>query len=135
MEVGVIGPHRSTAQRRHEAVDGRRRIEGSLDSNLVSPINYVWNFTYSRQLPGGLVVEASYVGRKARHLLASRDAMAINNIKDPKSGQDWYTAAGILQDLRLKGTPIASIPNLPFFDNLYGKGKVAFAVDDYIGTD
>ncbi len=118
-----------------QPLDDRRRIEGSLDSNLRSPINYVWNFTYSRLLPGGLAVEASYIGRIARNLLASRDAMAINNIVDPKSGQDWYTAAGILQDLRLKNTPISQIPNLPFFDNLYGKGRVAAAVDDYVGTD
>lgn len=120
---------------KQQPLDDARRIEGSLDSNLVSPINYVWNFTYSRLLPGGFVVEASYVGRVARNLLATRDVMQLNNIVDPKSGQDWYTAAGILQDLRIKNTPISQIPNLPFFDNLYGKGKVAFAVDDYIGTD
>ncbi len=118
-----------------QPLDDRRRIEGSLDNNLRSPINYVWNFTYSRLLPGGLAVEASYIGRKARNLLASRDAMALNNITDPKSGQDWYTAAGILQDLRIKNTPISQIPNLPFFDNLYASGSVAVAVDDYLGTD
>jgi len=118
-----------------QPLNDARRIEGSLDSNLVSPINYVWNFTYSRLLPAGFVVEGSYIGRKARNLLATRDVMQLNNIVDPKSGQDWYTAAGILQDLRLKNTPISQIPNLPFFDNLYGKGKVAAAVDDYIGTD
>ncbi len=118
-----------------QPLDDRRRIEGSLDSNLVSPINYVWNFTYSRLMPAGVVVEASYIGRKARNLLATRDAMAINNITDPRSGQDWYTAAGILQDLRIRNTPISQIPNLPFFDNLYARGAVAAAVDNYIGTD
>lgn len=118
-----------------QPLDGRRRIEGSLDSNLVSPINYVWNFTYSRQLPGSIVAEASYIGRKARKLLATRDVMALNNITDPKSRQDWYTTAGVLQDLRIKNTPIAQVPNLPFFDNLYGPGVVAQAVDDYIGSD
>lgn len=118
-----------------QPLDDRRRIEGSLDNNLRSPINYVWNATYSRLLPGGLAVEASYIGRKARNLLASRDAMALNNITDPKSGQDWYTAAGILQDLRIKDTPLSQIPNLPFFDNMYARGAVAAAVDDYNGTD
>ena len=120
---------------KQQPLDDLRRIEGSLDTNLRSPINYVWNFTYSRLLPGGLAVEASYIGRYARKLLASRDAMALNNIVDPKSGQDWYTTAGILQDLRIKNTPISQIPNLPFFDNLYARGRVASAVDDYIGSD
>jgi hypothetical protein len=120
---------------KQQPLDDRRRIEGSLDTNLVSPINYVWNFTYSRLLPGGIAVEGSYIGRYARKLLATRDVMALNNIVDPKSKQDWYTAAGILQDLRIKNTPISQVPNLPFFDNLYGAGKVASAVDDYLGTD
>ncbi|HKQ73355.1 MAG TPA: TonB-dependent receptor [Blastocatellia bacterium] len=120
---------------KNQPLDDLRRIEGSLDTNLRSPINYVWNFTYSRLIPGGLAVEASYIGRYARKLLATRDAMALNNIVDPKSGQDWYTAAGILQDLRIRNTPISQIPNLPFFDNLYARGAVASAVDDYLGTD
>jgi hypothetical protein len=120
---------------KQQPLDDRRRIEGSLDSNLVSPQNYVWNFTYSRLLPGGIALEASYVGRLARNLLATRDVMALNNIVDPRSGQDWYTAAGILQDLRIRNTPISQVPNLPFFDNFYARGKVAEAVDNYIGTD
>ena len=119
---------------KQQQLDDLRRIEGSLDTNLISPKNYVWNFTYSRLAPGGIAVEASYIGRYARNLLATRDVMALNNIVDPKSGQDWYTAAGILQDLRIKNTPISQVPNLPFFTNLYGAGQVALAVDDYVGT-
>ena len=99
-----------------------RRIEGSLDSNLVSPINYSWNFTFGRQFGKGIYVETSYIGRIARNLLATRDVMQLNNIVDPKSGQDWYTAAGILEQHRVKGTAIASIPSLPWFENMYAPG-------------
>lgn len=104
--------------------DFQRRIEGSLDTNLVSPINYSWNFTYGREFPKGIYVEASYVGRLARNLLASRDVMQVNNIVDPKSGQDWYTAAGILEAHRVNRTPVANIPALPFFENLYAPGSI-----------
>ncbi|HEX3102638.1 MAG TPA: TonB-dependent receptor, partial [Pyrinomonadaceae bacterium] len=104
--------------------DGSRRIEGSLDTNLVSPINYSWNLTFQRQLPLKMVVEASYIGHMARHLLATRDVMQPNNIVDPTSGQDWYTAAGILEKLRVAKTPIANIPKIPFFENLYPAGSV-----------
>lgn len=48
-----------------QPLDDQRRIEGSLDSNLVSPINYQWNVTYGRELPGKLYVEVSYIGRLA----------------------------------------------------------------------
>lgn len=104
--------------------DFQRRIEGSLDTNLVSPINYSWNFTYGREFPKGLYVEASYIGRMARNLLATRDVMQPNNIVDPKSGQDWNTAAGILERLRVLRTPVANIPTIPWFENMYAPGEI-----------
>jgi hypothetical protein len=107
-----------------QPLDDQRRIEGSLDDNLVSPINYQWNVTYGRELPKGLYVEASYIGRMARNLLASRDIMTPNNIRDPRSGQTWYEAAGILEDHRRRNTPISQIPALPFFENMYLPGEI-----------
>lgn len=104
--------------------DGQRRIEGSLDTSLVSPINYNFNFTISRKLPAGFLVEGSYIGRLARHLLATRDVMQPNDIRDPVSGQTWYQAATILEQLRVARTPISKIPNLPFFDHFYKKGSL-----------
>ena len=104
--------------------DFARRIEGSLDTNLVSPINYSWNATMGRQFGKGIYVEASYIGRLARNLLATRDVMQINNIVDTKSGQDWYTAANILEQHRINGTPIANIPNIPWFENMYAPGTI-----------
>jgi hypothetical protein len=94
-----------------------RRIETSMDSKLVAPINYAWNFTYERQLPKGLVFQTSYIGRISRNLIASRDVMALNNLRDPSSGMDWYTAAGILEAHRAAGTPIDQIPNIPWFNH------------------
>ncbi len=107
-----------------QPLDDQRRIEGSLDSNLVSPINYQWNVTYGRKLPFGMYVEASYIGRIAKNLLASRDIMTPNNIKDPRSGQTWYEAAGILEGYRRNRTSVFSIPNIAFFDNIYAPGSV-----------
>ncbi len=107
-----------------QPLDDQRRIEGSLDDNLVSPINYQWNVTYGREFPKGFYVEASYIGRMARNLLASRDIMTPNDIRDPVSGQTWYEAAGILETLRRNRTPITSIPNIPFFENMYTPGSI-----------
>lgn len=107
-----------------QPLDDQRRIEGSLDTNLQSPVNYQWNVTYGRELPKGLYIEASYIGRLGRHLLASRDVMTPNDIKDPSSGQTWYQAAGILEAYRRARTPVNQIPNLPFFENLYAPGLI-----------
>lgn len=99
--------------------DEDTRIEFSLDSTLKSPINYSWNFTYGRKLPFGLYIETSYVGRKARNLLAQRDIMAPNNLVDPASRTDWYTAAGQIYDLYYSGADVANVPNIPYFENLF----------------
>ncbi|MDQ3748555.1 MAG: carboxypeptidase-like regulatory domain-containing protein, partial [Acidobacteriota bacterium] len=117
-----------------QAADNTRRIESSLDENLVAPIHYSWNLTFERSLPAGFVVQASYIGRAARNLLASRDVATANNLVDPRSGADWYTAAGMLEDLRRdfasRGitsssssaqlqAAIASIAAIPYFENLF----------------
>lgn len=99
--------------------DEDTRIESSLDSNLVSPINYNWSLTYGRKLPKGLYIEASYIGRKARNLLVARDIMAPNNLVDPQSKQDWYTAAGKIYDSFYAGVPIGSIAPIAYFENLF----------------
>jgi hypothetical protein len=102
-----------------------RRIESSLDSTLSSPINYSWNLSFQRDLPGGVVVEAAYVGRSARDLLAGRDAVQTNlNFRDPQSRQTWTEAATILEIARAAGTPVANITPLPFFENLYAPGTL-----------
>jgi hypothetical protein len=99
--------------------DCPQRIETSLDGTIVSPTNYTWNISYGRQLPKGMYFEATYTGRKARNLLAARDVNALNNLVDPRSGMDWYSAAGMLHDLRARNVPITSIPNIPYFQNLF----------------
>ncbi len=96
-----------------------QRIESSLDATIKSPTHYTWNVSWGRQLPKGMYFEASYIGRAARDLFGARDVMALNNIVDPASGMDFYTAAGILHDLRAANTPITSIQNIPYFQNLF----------------
>jgi hypothetical protein len=103
----------------NQPADEQQRIEASLDDTLVTPKNYSWNVSWGRKLPGGIFVEASYIGRSARNLLATRDVMALNNIVDPKSGMDWYTAAGTLHDLRDANTPLSAVRPIAYFENLF----------------
>jgi hypothetical protein len=116
------------------------RIEQSLDSALHAPTQYTWNFTIERQTPKGGVFSASYIGRAGRHLLARRDVAQFNNLKDPATGVDWYTAATALEKLRQKsGTDAAinQVPNLPaniqkYFDDMFPAGMAQLLQDfDY----
>jgi hypothetical protein len=99
--------------------DEAQRIESSLDDNIQTPVNYSWNLSYARDFKGGLTVEASYVGRRARKLLLTRDIMHLNDLVDPKSGVDWYTAAHQLADLRSANTPLNKVKPIPYFENLF----------------
>jgi hypothetical protein len=113
--------------------DMRRRIEGSLDERIKTPYNLVWDLSFGRKLPGGLYLEASYIGREGHRLLATRDAATPVDLVDPKSGMHWYQAAAILQNLAIKGTPTSSVPNLPFFQNVYAGLGNTYA--DFFGND
>ena len=117
-------------------VDYSGRIELGLNSSLQAPKHYVWNLTYEREMRGGLVLSASYVGRKAQHLLARRDVAAFNNIRDPKSGVDWYHAGTILEKQRQLGTDTSQIASLPFFGNLLPAGFASIMNNTFgLGTD
>ncbi|MGH9967173.1 MAG: TonB-dependent receptor [Pyrinomonadaceae bacterium] len=112
-----------------------RRIERSLDSKLVAPINYSWNLTWERELPRGIVAQASYLGRAARNLIASRDVMALNNLVDPISGIDWYTVARQLEFLRSQGVPISAVQQIPWFANMLPPDIAARMNANYFGEE
>lgn len=97
--------------------DEDQRIERSLDDKLTTPYNHSFNLSYGREIGKGLSFEVSYVGRFARKLLASRDVMHLNNIKDPASGQTWYEGINKLIDARYAGVPITQVQSLPFFEH------------------
>ncbi|HMV47155.1 MAG TPA: TonB-dependent receptor, partial [Blastocatellia bacterium] len=94
-------------------------IETSLDDSIIAPTHYNYSFTFERELPFGTIVQASFVGRNARKLLATRDIMSINNLVDPASKVDWYGAGGLLETARAAGRPVSSITQIPYFANLF----------------
>ena len=117
-----------------QPLDFGERIETSVDSDLQAPTEYVWNFTYERQMGTNTKLTVSYIGRLARHLLARRDVTAFNNVVDPQSGMDWYTAGTMLEKQRQQGIDTSQIGPIPFFENLFpaGLGSImnsTFALD------
>ena len=108
--------------------DQAQRIETSLDSSITTPYNYNVAFAYEREIGKGLKIQAAYVGRFARNLLAQRDVATFNNIRDPKSGISWYDAMRSLINLRYQGTPVLAVNPNPFFENLFPGLAGTFAV-------
>jgi hypothetical protein len=122
------------AQRFSTDPDEEQRIESSLDATIVSPTHYSWNVSYGRQLPKGMYFEASYLGRRARNLFGARDIFALNNLVDPLSGMDWYTAAGLLVDAQKAGVPLSSLGAIPYFENLFPNAQAVFNADFGFGA-
>lgn len=98
-------------------------------SNLVAPYSYLLNLTYARQLPSKLTVEVGYIGRLARKGLLQQDFFQpLTEFRDPKSGQTWTQAAGILRDAYEAGLTPAQVqanpsllPTVPFIENMFAK--------------
>src|SRR5207244_7465990 len=59
--------------------------------------------------------------------------MALNNFLYPKSGMDCYTAAGMLEDLRRAGVPVANVQTIPYFQNIFPANLATLVNDNYCG--
>ncbi|MCC6825550.1 MAG: TonB-dependent receptor [Acidobacteria bacterium] len=108
-----------------ESDPGYGPIQRGLDQNLQSPVNYTWSFSYGRELPAKIWLEAGYQGRLARHLLTGRDAMMLRgDIKDPVSGLTYFQAATLL-DIQLQaGASASSVTPIGFFENMWAPGSL-----------
>ncbi len=94
-------------------------ITAGIDDKLVTPYSQTITFSISRELPGNMVLEAAYVGRLARHVLINYDMAMPLNLVDPASGMDYFSAAQALAHLDQAGTPVARVPKIAFWENLF----------------
>jgi hypothetical protein len=84
-------------------------IQWGLDSGIKTPYEYTIDFSVGRQLPGNMSLEVSYVGRLSHRLLGQEDLAMPLNIKDPKTGVDYFTAMKALAKLGFAGTPTSAV--------------------------
>jgi len=84
-------------------------IVWGVDDTIKTPYAYAIDFSVGRELPKNFSLQVSYVGRLSHNLLTQRDLMQPLNIKDPKSGIDYNTAATVLSKLYRAGTPISQV--------------------------
>lgn len=71
----------------------------SLDTSLKTPYSYTIDFSVARELPAGFSLEAAYVGRLSHRLLSSEDVGQPLDLKDKKSGLDYFTGVQALAKL------------------------------------
>ena len=118
-----------------------------ISPDLKTPYSMMFNASYSRELPGKVVLEIGYVGRLSRRLLMQGDVYTPDeNYKDPGSGITWQQNAQTVYNLanslaRSAGVPYNNaaalvaqqvmnnpnlVPNLPFVNNTWPGYKNAY---------
>ena len=96
-------------------------IYWGMDDRLKTPYSHVVDFSVTRELGHNFSLEMSYVGRFGRRLLQETDLAMPENIRDPRSGMDYFTAATMLSKMAYAGVDPAdpTIAPIPFWENLF----------------
>jgi carboxypeptidase family protein len=94
-------------------------IGWGIDDNLRTPYSHVVDFSLTRDLGHNFVVEATYTGRFARHLLQEIDLSQPLDLVDPGSKTDYFGAAQMLDKLAYAGTPTIDVQPIPYWENIF----------------
>jgi hypothetical protein len=98
---------------------GSFAIYWGLDDKLKTPYSHVVDFSITREISRNFVLEASYVGRFAHHLLQEEDLAMPLDLVDPSSKTDYFAAATQLTKAANAGTPISQMATIPYWENLF----------------
>ncbi len=88
---------------------GSEAITNGIDQSLRTPYSYAADLSIERELPGNTVLDVAYVGHFAHRLLALDDVAIPMDLRDSKSGIDYFAAVDQLSSLWRRGVPESSI--------------------------
>jgi Carboxypeptidase regulatory-like domain len=94
-------------------------IGWGIDDNLKTPYSHVVDFSLTRELPHSFVIEATYTGRFAHHLLQEIDLSEPLDLVDPKSHMDYFAASQILSRNAYAGTSEGAMAKIPYWEDLF----------------
>ena len=84
-------------------------IYWGLDDSIKTPYTYALNFSIGQQLSRNMTLDLSYVGHLARRLLSQEDMAMPLNLRDTKSGVNYFEAANRMSKLGASGLPTSAI--------------------------
>ncbi len=96
-------------------------IGWGIDDNLKTPYSHVIDLSITRELGHNFVLEATYTGRFAHHLMQEIDLSEPLDLVDPASHMDYFTAAQMLSKAAYAGVSEndPSVTNIPYWQNLF----------------
>ena len=116
-------------------------INWGIDNHVHTPYVEAFNLSVQREIPGGFLLEAAYVGRLGRHLFQQLDLAEPTNYNDPKGAGDYFTAgaklsrisdenAGNYGDIPLDPnssdcpcSPHVAVPTIQYFEDVFPEMK------------
>ncbi|HJT88527.1 MAG TPA: carboxypeptidase-like regulatory domain-containing protein, partial [Bryobacteraceae bacterium] len=97
----------------------------ALDPTLRPGYAHMVNFTLQREVGGGFLIEAGYVGHFGRDLMQSVDLNAVPYfMKDATSGQSFAQAYDAVAQYLRGGGAAGSVPLQPWFENQLRGAKI-----------
>ncbi len=94
-------------------------IAWGIDDGLKTPYSHVVDFSLTREFAHNFVLETTYTGRFARHLLQENDLAQPLDLVDPNSHMDYFTAAQMLSKQAAVQTPLTSVQSIPYWQDLF----------------
>jgi hypothetical protein len=88
---------------------GSFAVYWGMDQGLKTPYSYTLDFSVQRDLGHNFTLDVAYVGRLSHRLLSQEDVATPEDIVDPKTKIDYFTAATALAKLYRQGIPTASV--------------------------
>ncbi len=82
---------------------GSFAVYWGMDQNLKTPYSYTLDLSVGRDLGHGFTLEVAYVGRLSHRLLAQEDVATPEDIVDPKTKVDYFSAVTALAKLYGQG--------------------------------
>jgi hypothetical protein len=123
--AGVISPPKQNYP--YAVPDGAFGINWGIDNHIQTPYVEAFNLSVQRQLPGGFLVDAAYVGRLGRHLFQQLDLAEPVNYVDPKGAGDYFSAGTQMSKAsdQLAGSclycdgVLQHIPTIQYFEDVF----------------
>jgi Carboxypeptidase regulatory-like domain len=96
-------------------------IAWGINDHLRTPYSEVVDLSLTREFAHNYVVEATYTGRFAHHLLQEVDLAQPLNLVDPKSGVSYFQAAQQFSIAAAKGVPEndPSVTKIPYWEDMF----------------
>lgn len=104
---------------------GNGAIVWGIDNKLKTPYSESFDLSVQRELPGGFMLEVSYLGRMGRHLFQTLDLAEPVNYVDPQGAGDYYTAAAQISKYsdENSGDSSASVSTIQYFEDVFPQMK------------